>query len=233
MKQKINDFVDLFPDFHSLGQTEQIVLLVYFHAVLEGRESVNSKELRHLFELADVPVPEHLARLLIYLSTKARKLIRNDGEFRLRREIRKEIEQALKVSKPAAASPQETVETGFDFGVVGFPEKKIAVLMSEVRTCYQHACWNATGLLTRIIIERTLDTVDQAVKNKTGLRDKINACRNVQTLSKSLREAMDGLQGAKIIGDIAAHHSSILLDKADVDLVLPAFRVLIKEIYKE
>jgi hypothetical protein len=49
-------------------------------------------------------------------------------------------------------------------------------------------------------------------------------------LSKSVREALDGLQGAKIIGDIAAHHSKIILDKNDVDLALPAFRMLIKEV---
>ena len=84
-------------------------------------------------------------------------------------------------------------------------------------------------MLIRIIVERTLDTIDAAIKAKSGLRDKINACRGLAALSKSLREALDGLQSAKIFGDIAAHHSKILLDKPDVDLVLPAFRVLIKE----
>jgi hypothetical protein len=43
-------------------------------------------------------------------------------------------------------------------------------------------------------------------------------------------QRLDGLHGAKIIGDIAALHSKILLDKPDVDLALPALRILIKEV---
>jgi hypothetical protein len=118
----------------------------------------------------------------------------------------------------------------FEFAGRAFSDAKIEALLQELRKCYPQECWNACGLLVRIIVERALDTVDNAVKAKNGLRDKINACRGLAVLSKSVREALDGLHGAKIMGDIAAHHSKIVLDKPDVDLVLPAFRVLIKEV---
>lgn len=230
MKDRINEFVDLFPGFHSLGPTAQVVRLVYFHAIEEARESANKAELEHLFRFADVPVPKNLSQLLTYLCGRGQKLISADGEFSLRREVRKEIEQEVSSLRGSAAPTKLDGGSPFDFGPRVFTDAKIAALLTELRKCYPQACWNACGLLIRIIIERTLDTVDASVKAKVGLRDKINACRGLGTLSKSTREALDGLLGAKIMGDIAAHHSKVLLDKNDVDLVLPAFRVLIKEV---
>ena len=129
----------------------------------------------------------------------------------------------------SAAPPKLDGGSPFEFAGRAFTDAKIAALLDELKKCYPQGCWNACGLLIRIIVERTLDTVDAAVKAKSGLRDKVNACRGLAALSKTLREALDGIQGAKIFGDIAAHHSRILLDKSDVDLALPAFRVLIKE----
>ena len=79
MKQRVNEFVDLFPDFHSQEKTGQIVRLVYFHAVEEARESVSRDELERLFKLADLPVPENLMQLLLYLCRKGAKLIRAGG----------------------------------------------------------------------------------------------------------------------------------------------------------
>lgn len=230
MKERINQFVDLFPDFHTLGPTAQIVHLVFFHSIEEARESVNKNDLEHLFKLADVPVPKNLSQLLTYLCGRGGKLINAYGEFSLRREVRKEIEQEVRDLRGSAAPPRIEGGSPFDFGGRVFSDVKINSLLEELKKCYPQQCWNACGLLIRITVERTLDAVDAAVKARIGLKDKINMCRGLAQLSKSLREALDGLQGAKIIGDIAAHHSKIILDKPDVDLVLPAFRVLIKEV---
>ena len=230
MKNKVNEFVDLFRGFHAMGQTGQIVLLAYFHTVEEGRESVNRGELERLFAFSGTPTPKNITQLLSYLSTKGGKLINSDGEFSLRREVIKEIQEEVRKLRGSAAPPKLDGGSPFEFGARVFTDSKVAALLKELSRCYPQECWNACGLLVRIVIERTLDTTDNAVKAKLGLRDKINVCRNLVGLSKSVREALDGLQGAKIIGDIAAHHSKIILDKNDVDLALPAFRMLIKEV---
>lgn len=230
MKDRVNEFVDLFPDFHSMGQSAQIVRLIYFHAVEEARESVNKDELDRLFKLADVSVPKNLPQLLTYLCGKGEKLISSNGEFSLRREVRKEMELEVRALRGSATPPKLDGGSPFDFSGRTLTDAKIIALLDELRKCYPQECWNACGLIIRIIVERTLDTVDATVKAKFGLRDKINACKGLGSLSKSLREALDGLHSAKIIGDIAAHHSNIVLDKPDVDLVLPAFRVLLKEV---
>jgi hypothetical protein len=198
--------------------------------VEEGRESVSKKEIEHLFNLAAVPVPKNLAQLLTYLSGRGKGLIISDGEICLRREVRQEIEEELRGLRGASAPPKLDGGSPFDFGSRVFSDAKIDALLQELKKCYPQECWNACGLLIRIIVERTLDRADEAAKARTGLKDKINVCRNLNTLSKSLREALDGLHGAKIMGDIAAHHSKIVLEKADINLVLPTFRVLIKEI---
>ncbi len=71
-------------------------------------------------------------------------------------------------------------------------------------------------------------TADPGVKAKSELKDKLNKCREVTTLGKSVRESIDHLHSAKIIGDIAAHDSKIVVDEQDISLALPHFRVLLK-----
>jgi hypothetical protein len=230
MKAKINDFVDLFPDFHALPQTAQMVRIAFFHTVEEGRESISKTEMERLFRFADLPVPANLPEQLSYLSGKAAKLINNAGEFSLRRESRKEVQAEVDSLRGTFRPPPIANESPFNFGERKFSDAKVAALLSEIHRCYLQQCWNACGILIRIVIERTLDTVDAAVKAKSGLKDKINVCRNLESLSKTLREGLDGLQNAKLMGDIAAHHSKVILDKADIELVLPIFRVLLKEV---
>jgi hypothetical protein len=230
MKAKINDFLDLFPGFHELPQTAQIVKVVFFHTVEEGRESVNSTELERLFRLADVPVPPNMNDLLRYLSGRGAKLISTNGEFSLRREARKGLQAELDSLRGTFTPPPVDSASPFNFGARKFTDAKIATLISEIHRCYLQQCWNACGILIRIVIERTLDSIDPAVKAKMGLKDKINLCRNL-ALSKTMKEALDSVQNAKIIGDIAAHHSKVILEKPDIDLVLPVFRILLKEVH--
>jgi hypothetical protein len=227
---RINEFVDLFPEFHNLDQTEQITRLVYFHAVEERRQSINKAELEGLFEMAELPVPKNLSALLSYLSNKGRKLISNNGEFSLQRDVRKTLEAEVESARGSTSPPKFDGLSPFDFPGKKFTDPKISALLSEVKKCYALKCWNASGLLIRIIIERTLDTVDATIKTRAGLKDKINGSKSITTLSKSVREALEHLHSAKIVGDIAAHHSKIILDKPDIDLVLSAFRMLLKEV---
>ena len=70
MKGRVNGFVDLFPGLYFFFYTEQIVLLAYFHAIEEGRESVNKNELERLFALAGTPVPKNLKQLFDLLCVR-------------------------------------------------------------------------------------------------------------------------------------------------------------------
>lgn len=227
MKSRVNEFVDVFPDFHSSPATDQIQRLVYFHTVLEGRESVNVTELERLFDFAGLPIPRNMPKLLAYLCGKGAKLLGRNGEFSLRRHVSKQIGQDMGIAAP----PSINGVTAFDFQGRVFSDLKVSALVCEIKKCYANQCWNACGLLIRIVIERTLDSVDPAIKQKVGLKDKINFAKSLgAAFSKSMREALDHLHGAKIVGDIAAHHSKIILEKPDIDVILPAFRMLIKEV---
>lgn len=231
MKQRINEFVDLFPAFHRLNATEQILRMIYFHAVEEGRETANCANIENLFRLAGVARPKNLAQMLGYLCGKGAKLLTpTRGEYELRREVRLKIAEEVRAAR-GEPTPIPIKENGpFEFADRTFTDTKVAALIDELRRCHAIQCWNSCGLLMRIVIERTVDTVDPSVKAKTGLKDKLNKCRELTTLGKTVRESIDHLHSAKIIGDIAAHDSKILLDEPDINLVLPHFRLLVKSV---
>jgi len=231
MKQRINEFVDLFPAFHRLVAIRQILYMIYFHAVEGGRETANQAEIETLFRLAGVAVPKNLGQKLGYLCGRGAKLLPpNNGEYELRREVKREIGEEVR-SMRGEFAPVVIDDNGpFEFKGQTFTDKKVAALLDELRRCHAMQCWNACGLLMRIIIERTVDTVDPAVKAKSGLKDKLNKCREIASLGKSVRESIEHLHSAKIIGDIAAHDSKIVVDEPDINLALPHFRVLLKTV---
>lgn len=231
MKQRISDFVDLFPTFHRLGAMDQILYIIYFQAVEEGRESANQGEIENLFRFAGVALPKNLGQKLGYLCGRGGKLLPpTKGEYELRREVKRKIGEDVRTAR-GVPTPLVISDSGpFAFKGRAFTDQKIAALLDELRRCHATQCRNACGLLMRIVIERTVDSVDPAVKAKNGLKDKLNKCREVTTLGKSVRESIDHLHGAKIIGDIAAHDSSVVLDEPDIDLALPHFRVLLKSV---
>jgi hypothetical protein len=231
MKQRINEFVDLLPEFQRRNPTEQVLYLIYFHAVEEGRDSANQGEIEILFRLAGLRVPKNLGQTLGYLCGRGGKLLPpNKGEYELHREVKHKIGEEVRAVRGKPAPIVVNSNGPFEFKGRIFTDKKIATLVDELQRCHATQCWNACGLLMRVVIERTVDSVDPAVKAKSGLKDKLNKRREITILGKSVRESIDHLHGAKIIGDIAAHDSGIVLDEPDINLALPHFRVLLKSV---
>jgi hypothetical protein len=232
MKSRANEWVARFyPNFHKLRQVDQLVRLIYFHTVVEGRDSVSTPELNRLFDFVDVASPENLPQMLFYLSVKGKRLLNREGEYSLRREVREQIDGEL--ARLHGAQPRVAVGpvAAFEFPDKKFNDAKIQTLLDEARRCYGTECWNACGILIRIVIERGLDSVSPAIKAIGGLRDKLNYCiSNPGIFSKSIVEGLKELKGAKLIGDIVAHHSNITLDKHDVDVFVAPFRMVLKEI---
>jgi hypothetical protein len=112
-------------------------------------------------------------------------------------------------------------------------DNKIFVLASEVNLNWGNSCWNACGILMRIILERTLDKKHPDIKKKEGLKDKINFSLSNNIFSKSIKEAIKKLDHTtKITGDIVAHDSNILLSKNDIELAIVPLNILIKDVFK-
>jgi hypothetical protein len=231
MVSRANDWVDQFPDFHELSEVEQIARLVYFHTVVEKRATVSLEELETLFGFINVLTPRNLPKILAYMCGQGRRLISSSGEYSLQRQVRQQIDAELEEltgkRKPQKIGPVPAFElTGKTFN-----DKKVEVLLDEVKKCYALECWNACGILTRIILERTLDSVDPKIKAAGGLKDKLNIGISTAGLfSKSIVETLKELKNAKLVGDIVAHHSTILLDKHDIDVVSIPLRVLLREV---
>jgi hypothetical protein len=112
-------------------------------------------------------------------------------------------------------------------------DRKVYILGVELNQNWQtQNCWNTCGILMRIILERALDRKDINIKNKSGLKDKINFCLSSKIFGKSVLESLKKLDNStKITGDIVAHDSNILLSKNDVELAIIPFRVLLVDIF--
>jgi hypothetical protein len=111
-------------------------------------------------------------------------------------------------------------------------DKKVYILGAELNQNWQaQSCWNSCGILMRVILERALDRKDN-IKNKNGLKNKINFCLNSNLFGKSVLEALKKLDNSiKITGDIVAHDSNILLSKNDIELAIIPFSVLLRDIF--
>lgn len=112
-------------------------------------------------------------------------------------------------------------------------DKKVYILGTELNQNWQmQNCWNTCGILMRIILERALDRKNTSIKNKNGLKDKINFCLSSNIFGKSVLEALKKLDNStKITGDIVAHDSNILLSKNDIELAIIPFRILLADIF--
>lgn len=112
-------------------------------------------------------------------------------------------------------------------------DNKIYVLGIELNENWSSRnCWNSCGILMRVILERSLDKKDDRIKNKNGLKNKINFCLNSNIFGKSILEALKKLDNStKITGDIVAHDSNVLLIENDIELAIIPFRLLLSDIF--
>lgn len=112
-------------------------------------------------------------------------------------------------------------------------DNKIYILGKELNQNWNtRKNWNSCGILMRIILERSLDRKDDSIKNKNGLKNKINFCLCSNIFGKSVSEALRKLDNStKITGDIVAHDSNILLIENDIELAIIPFRVLLSDIF--
>jgi hypothetical protein len=232
MMNKVSQFVDLFPDFHDLDPNEQIIRLIYFHTIEEKRETVSQDQLAIYFNFAEISTPKTLQQKLGYLCGRGKKLRCSKGEYSLERRVRMEVQEEVNRLRGIIEPPKLVLDAKFEFPGKVFKDIKIQRLLQELGKCFSVECWNACGILIRIIVERALDASAPEVKAKSGLKDKINFASSASGLpiSKSTQDSLKVLHGAKLVGDIVAHHSSTLLDKGDIEGVLPHFRMLLKEI---
>lgn len=232
MSRTLFSFIDRIDDFESLSETDKILDLIYFYTQIDKAPSINMDELKSLFLDADVGVPRNLRQLVAYLLRKRKLFPISPTNWRLNLKEKKRIVASLIDISKKGKIAQPASFLRFNLKVIN--DKKIKVLLRELAITHKGKCWNASGILIRIILERLLDRKNAKVKAKKGLDNKLNYCiSNNNLFGRSIRESLKQLRNAKIVGDIVAHDSSIILDQGDVDICLPSLRILVKDIYKK
>lgn len=188
-----------------------------------------------LFSIFNKPTKEREALLYLKKSWANKRLNRKKWLKSLRMILKNlKIRQITGIKKGRVSEYQGNyIFSDYLLKKIKKQDKKISVLGSEANFNWQASCWNACGILMRIILERTLDRKDNKVKQKRGLELKINYCLSNRIFGKSVSDALKKLHhSTKITGDIVAHDSNILLSKNDIELAIVPLNMLIKDVFK-
>ena len=180
---------------------------------------------------------EGIKKAIDYLKTSStnNRLVRKNWLSKLNliiKELKEKKYTKFKIRKNNSDTPKYILQNNL-LKKIKKVDKKVYILGIELNQNWQiQDCWNSCGILMRIILERVLDRKDNDIKNKSGLKNKINFCLSSSIFGKSVLEALKKLDNStKIIGDIVAHDSNILLSKNDIELAIIPFRVLLTDIF--
>lgn len=180
---------------------------------------------------------EGILKAIDYLKTSSTNnwLVRKNWLSKLNFIIKKLKEKKytkLKIQKNNSDTPKYILQNNL-LKKIKRVDKKVYILGIELNQNWQtQNCWNSCGILMRIILERALDRKNNDIKNKSGLKDKINYCLSLNIFGKSVSEALKKLDNStKITGDIVAHDSNILLSQNDIELAIIPFRFLLADIF--
>lgn len=180
---------------------------------------------------------ERVKSIIDYLKTSStnNRLIRKNWLSKLNliiKELKEKKYTKFKIQKNSPRISKYILQNELLKKIKGI-DKKVYVLGVELNQNWQtQNCWNSCGILMRIILERALDRKNNDIKNKSGLKNKINFCLNSNIFGKSILEALKKLNNStKITGDIVAHDSNILLSQNDIELAIIPFRILLADIF--
>lgn len=202
--------------------------------VKEKAEGWISSYLNYLFIIFDNQIKKRNALLYLEKSYLNKRLNRKKW-LKTLRDILKGLKkkQIRGVKKKAGKHLGNYIFSGSLLGEIKTKDKKISILGSETNFNWQVGCWNACGILMRIILERALDRKDKKVKQRRGLERKINYCLSNNIFGKTLSGALKKLQhSTKITGDIVAHDSNILLSEDDIELSIVPLNMIVKDVFK-
>lgn len=215
--------------------------------ILKSAKTISDSKTRGLAEtwLSDYYVSltdnfkddDGVKKAIDYLKTSSSnsRLIRKNWSSKLNFVIKKLKEKKytkFKIQKNSSSTSKYILQNEL-LKKVKKVDNKIYILGVELNQNWKtQNCWNSCGILMRIILERALDRKNNNIKNKSGLKDKINFCLSSSIFGKSVLESLKKLDNStKITGDIVAHDSNILLSKNDIELAIIPFRVLLSDIF--
>jgi len=189
----------------------------------------------NLFSTLDKPTEEKEALLYLKKSWVNKRLNRKKWLKNLRIALKTlKIQQLAGIKQEKISKYQANyIFSDFLLNKIKNQDKKIFVLGSEANFNWQANCWNACGILMRIILERVLDRKSNRIKQRRGLEQKINCCLSNKIFGKSVSDALKKLHhSTKITGDVVAHDSNILLNQSDIELAIVPLNMLSKDTFK-
>jgi hypothetical protein len=97
MRNLLNKFLDENVDILNIGASEKLLYLTYFFTEVLKHPFVTTKDLKILFDLADLPTPSNFGGEIKYL-LRRKKLIKTKRGYKLNRSVKKNINKTKEKS---------------------------------------------------------------------------------------------------------------------------------------
>src|SRR3989344_1053092 len=97
MRKKLNEFIISIKDFYSAPGSDKVAFFIYFHTEVLKNPEINTKELKSLYDLADLPTPQNFGGEIKRLR-RTNNLIKTKTGYKLSRSAKESIVSQLKAS---------------------------------------------------------------------------------------------------------------------------------------
>lgn len=224
------------------NQTEQAVLLCYFHNKSTGEQVFDMKGIQELFSDAgysQINCSRVKKNLLEKKQMRIPKGMKTSLEFIPA--VYQDLEQkyaSLWEDTDTVTSDSELIdETKF-----GGKRQFLTQLIKQINHSYAHNCYDAAAVLMRRLFEVLLVLsyqnmgIDTEIKDSSGkgyvmLESIVGNAKNNQTLKLSrIKNEFDSF---RMVGNFSAHNITYTAGKKDIDDIKLNYRVMLEELYNK
>lgn len=237
--EKLSQFIDRVPHFHSLSKVDQVVHFAWFLHELVGREYVDGSALRECFEKAHIESPNMSVYLPRLASKRPAQLIKSKSGYRLEGRLRRSLDAKYK-EQPAYIATSNLL-SALPAKIGAFAER---TFLDETLSCYAAKAYRAAVVMAWCLAfdhlrswlmadANRMAALNDAARAKFPKRSKaiasvedfqdftesdiIELCRTGRLLNK---ETIEMLREKLKRRNAAAHPSKVTITQAQADDVI-------------
>lgn len=224
------------------NQTEQAVLLCYFHNKCTDEQVFDMKGIQELFSDAGYSKIN---------SSRVKKNLLGKNQMRIPKGLKTSLEfvptvyQELNQKYASLWEDTDTITSNselIDENKFGGKRQYLTRLIKQINHSYIHNCYDAAAVLMRRLFEVLLVLsyqnigIDNEIKDPSGkgyimLEGIVSNAKNNQTLKLSrIKNEFDSF---RMVGNFSAHNITYIAGKKDIDDIKLNYRVMLEELFNK
>lgn len=224
------------------NQTEQAVLLCYFHNKCTDEQVFDMKGIQELFSDAGYSKIN---------SSRVKKNLLGKNQMRIPKGMKTSLEfvptvyQELNQKYALLWEDTDTITSNselIDENKFGGKRQYLTRLIKQINHSYIHNCYDAAAVLMRRLFEVLLVLsyqnigIDNEIKDSSGkgyimLEGIVSNAKNNQTLKLSrIKNEFDSF---RMVGNFSAHNITYIAGKKDIDDIKLNYRVMLEELFNK